>query len=122
MAVDGLAHVNIATSRLDEMRTFYVDVLGLAEGPRPPFKSRGYWLYAGDRPIVHLVEAVGLPQAASAAGVNHIAFGTNDIEAFKEGLKLHAVSFEVSVVPGNGVVQLNFSDPTGVRLEVTSNH
>ena len=121
MTVSGLAHVNIATSRLEEARAFYVEVLGLAEGPRPPFKSRGYWLYAGNHPVVHLVETIGLSPAPHGAGINHIAFETADVEAFAERLKDYGVEFDVSIVPGTGETQLNFSDPTGVRLEVTSN-
>ena len=121
MTVSGLAHVNIATSRLEETRAFYVNVLGLSEGPRPPFKSRGYWLYAGKHPIVHLVVAIGLSPALPGAWINHIAFGTTDAEAFAERLKDHGIDFEISIVPGTGDTQLNFSDPAGVRLEVTSN-
>ena len=41
----GLDHINIATPRLAESRDFYVEVLGLQEGPRPPFEFDGYWLY-----------------------------------------------------------------------------
>jgi catechol 2,3-dioxygenase-like lactoylglutathione lyase family enzyme len=120
VTVIGLAHVNIATNRLEDARAFYVNVLGLTEGPRPPFKSRGYWLYAGSNPVVHLVEAIGLSPAPRGAGINHIAFETADIEAFAERLKKHGVEFDVSIVPGTGESQLNFSDPTGVRLEVNA--
>jgi catechol 2,3-dioxygenase-like lactoylglutathione lyase family enzyme len=121
MTVSGLAHVNIATPHLDETRAFYVDVMGLAEGQRPPFKSRGYWLFAGDRPIVHLVEDLALSPALPVAGINHIAFQTDDVEAFAGRLKAHGIAFEASVVPGTKDSQLIFTDPTGVRLEVTSN-
>ena len=121
MTVTGLAHVNIATSHLEDARAFYVDVLGLAEGPRPPFKSRGYWLYAGNQPVVHLVEAIGVSPAPHGAGIDHIAFGTANVEAFAERLRNRGVEFDASIVPGTGETRLNFSDPTGVRLEVTSN-
>ena len=49
-----LDHVNIRTRRLSVLRAFYTDVLGLKDGPRPPFGHPGAWLYAGDHPIVHL--------------------------------------------------------------------
>jgi catechol 2,3-dioxygenase-like lactoylglutathione lyase family enzyme len=120
VAVTGLAHVNIATSRLEETREFYVTVLGLSEGPRPPFKSRGHWLYAGEHPVVHLVEALGLEPASGSAGVNHIAFETADVDAFAKRLKARGIAFDVSIVPGTDIIQLNFHDPAGVRLEVTS--
>ena len=36
MSVLTLDHVNIATDKLAETRAFFIDVLGLTEGPRPP--------------------------------------------------------------------------------------
>ena len=56
MALESLDHCAIRTTRLEETRRFYVEALGLEVGPRPPLALPGYWLYAGGRPIVHLME------------------------------------------------------------------
>ena len=50
-------HVTIATDDLDGIVAFYRDVLGLEVGPRPAFPFAGAWLYAGGRPIVHLLRS-----------------------------------------------------------------
>jgi catechol 2,3-dioxygenase-like lactoylglutathione lyase family enzyme len=50
-----LDHINIATDRLAETRAFFVEVLGLTERWRPDFPFDGHWLYAGDKPVVHLM-------------------------------------------------------------------
>ena len=63
MAIKGLDHITVNVAELDASRRFYVDVLGLREGERPPFDSPGAWLYAGDRPIVHLVAVEEGPTA-----------------------------------------------------------
>ena len=55
MAINGLDHLTLNTVDLEASRGFYVDILGLRDGDRPPFDSAGAWLYSGDRPIVHLV-------------------------------------------------------------------
>ena len=57
MGIERLDHVNVVTTRLDEMVTWYQTVLGLTLGPRPNFPFPGAWLYAGDHPVVHLVES-----------------------------------------------------------------
>jgi AraC-like DNA-binding protein len=31
-------------------------ILGLSEGPRPPFSVNGQWLYANGHPVIHLIE------------------------------------------------------------------
>src|SRR5689334_18058758 len=56
MQVVALDHAAIKTDRLEETRRFFEEVLGLRVGPRPDFDFPGYWLYAGDRDVVHLVE------------------------------------------------------------------
>ena len=56
MVVSRLQHVNIRCSDAVASRNFYVTLMGLKEGPRPPFESQGYWLYAGSEPVVHLVQ------------------------------------------------------------------
>ena len=49
-----LNHINIRTADLEATRDFYAEVFGLEEGFRPPFPTPGYWMYAGDQPIVHI--------------------------------------------------------------------
>ena len=56
MPVDQLQHVNIRCSDLARSRDFYVHIIGLVEGYRPPFDSIGHWLYIGALPAVHLVQ------------------------------------------------------------------
>src|ERR1700681_3329517 len=54
MSVTTLDHVNILTADVARAKEFCVTVLGLEEGPRPPFSSPGFWLYAGGTAVVHI--------------------------------------------------------------------
>ena len=75
-AVAGLAHVNIRAPQalIEDVRAFYRDVIGLREGPRPPFRSRGYWLYAGGRDVLHLTVDPGAERASGDGWLDHVAF------------------------------------------------
>ena len=55
MGVLAFNHFNIRAPKplLEEVRTFYVDVVGLAEGFRPAVPVPGYWLYLEALPILH---------------------------------------------------------------------
>jgi len=57
MALLSLNHVTIRPHDIEATRDFCVDIVGLREGARPPFGFPGYWLYAGDVPVIHLVGA-----------------------------------------------------------------
>ena len=118
----GLNHYNLRAPRetLDRLRDFYAEVVGLVEGQRPPFGNFGYWLYAGERPVLHLSEASpGEVHAAHVDGTfNHAAFdclGRADTEARLARL---GVPYKTAVVPLTGLVQLFLQDPMGNGVEL----
>ncbi len=120
MPVRSLQHVNIRCADVEASKDFYVALIGLVVGPRPPFASQGYWLYAGDEPVVHLVqkpagEAVRGPDTGA---LDHIAFEGVDLKATRSGLKARGKAFREAVVPRDGVIQLFVTDPDGVLLEL----
>jgi catechol 2,3-dioxygenase-like lactoylglutathione lyase family enzyme len=123
MPVLRFAHVNLRAPRalLDELRDFYVQVVGLQVGPRPPLKRFGYWHYAGGEPVLHLSEAD--PGETFATGLrttfNHVAL---DAQGFRS---TQARLLERGIVPRvvddlvQGQRQLFFSDPAGNGVELS---
>ena len=55
MPLGTLQHFTIEPSDLERTKAFYVDVLGLEVGERPPLDFPGYWLYSGGVATVHLM-------------------------------------------------------------------
>lgn len=122
MLVRGIDHINITApaALLERCRDFYVSVLGLIAGERPPFRSRGYWLYADGRPIVHLTEIEESSVATDHTGAfNHIALRCGPAAAMIARLEQHAIGYRKSGVPGSDVVQLFVRDPAGIGVELT---
>jgi len=120
MAMGALQHINIRCADVGRSRDFYVDIMGLSEGPRPPFASNGYWLYAGSEPVVHLVEkpADEAVRGPGTGDLDHIAFVGHGLEAFKASLSAAALPFREAVVPRDGTVQIFVRDPDDVQLEL----
>ncbi len=121
-SVLALDHVNIRTARLAELVSFYGTVLGLTPGPRPPFGFSGAWLYAADRPVVHLVEvapaAVPASAEADALRLSHFAFRAAGLEALLERLRAAGVRYRATALPGADITQVHFADPDGNALHV----
>lgn len=114
-----LNHVNIVSPKLDETRDFFVTVLGLTVGDRPEIPFDGYWLYAGDKAVVHLQSLDRIAGARGVAGpLDHAAFDVADLETAKRRLAEHGVDFFEVLVPGTGRGQLFLSDPNGVSIEL----
>jgi len=117
-----LDHINISAPMdlLREVRDFYCAVLGLREGPRPDFSRPGYWLYAGDQPLVHLSESKVHYVSEQKGHLDHVAFRTTDLDALVARLESWGVSYTKVHVPERGMTQVFFSDPAGTGLEVNS--
>lgn len=119
MPVLALDHINIAGTPdlIASCRDFYVGVLGLSEGYRPPFRRSGFWLYADDKPVVHLVAGESDAHPAASA-FNHVAFLCIGLEEVVAQLEARGIAFERTEVPATGDVQLFLVDPAGVQVEL----
>lgn len=118
MKVKHLDHVNIRTTRLEDLSAFYREVLGLQEGPRPDFAFEGAWLYCGDRPVVHLVAVPEPPEPPRKLSLEHFAFAAEGLAEFLEHLRQRRIGYRVGVAPGFGIRQVNIHDPDGNHLHV----
>ncbi len=122
MTVNGFDHYNLRAARpvLDELCKFYRDVVGLTVGDRPPFRRPGYWLYAGDRAVLHLSETDDGEQRSRTA-VNtfaHAAFNCTGRAEFERRLKALGIPYRTAQVPLLNIVQLFFHDPAGNGVEL----
>ena len=87
-------------------------------GDRPPFSSRGYWLYVGAVPVVHLVERPAEPEVHGSGAIDHVAFEGTDLDGLRRTLAESGIAYRESTVPGGGTVQVFFRDPNGIQLEI----
>lgn len=117
-----LDHVNIRVpvELLTTLRNFYIDVLDLEDGFRPPFSSIGHWLYAGDQPVLHLsVLRNGQHGVVKEGGtVDHIAFACKDFSAMCSKLESLGIEYRSTVVPVIEQRQVFFRDPAGNGVEL----
>lgn len=122
MSVLGFAHYNLRGSRvqIEALREFYTEVVGLTVGERPPFRSFGYWLYAGGRDLLHLSEArPGEPERADAPTTfDHVALRSTGLPATEQHLRARGIDYRRAEVPETGAQQLFFRDPFGNGVEL----
>lgn len=117
MAIDSIDHYTILASDVDASRDFYVRVLGLTDGDRPPFDFPGAWLYLGDAPVVHLIG--GRSKGATDTGsIDHVAFQASGLAEMRQRLEETGVEFREREVPRLRMAQLFVKDPDGVTVEI----
>lgn len=132
MGIRKLDHFSIRTLKLDETKSFYLDVLALTDGPRPAFKFPGAWLYNGNDAVVHIVgidpknpsattDYLGVKGDRDVVGtgtLDHVAFVANGLSEMRARLAQTAVEFRERTVPDLGLHQIFVEDPNGVTIEL----
>jgi len=117
MAIAGMNHFTVLTSDLDRCKRFYMGVLGLTEGYRPPLTFPGAWLYCGSQAVLHVI--AGRPLPAEAQGViDHMAFTAENLQAVVNTLKSNGIQYELRRQKGPETWQLFCYDPDGARVEL----
>lgn len=123
MAITTLDHINLRTSILEETKDFYVDVLGMEVGDRPPFREFGYWLYSGGHATVHVsYSEADSPRRTNPEGMgdglDHFALYGEGLDDMLASLEKNGVEYEKRLAANDRIVQVFFLDPNGVRVEL----
>ena len=131
MALNFIEHFLIQSADIEQTRDWWVKVLGMRVGPSPDFKFPVYWLYLGDRDVLHLTQGganvsqnrmayLGQhSQATEGSGViDHIGFRATGLEETIAHLNKHGVKFTERQVNDQGLYQLFLFDPNGVKVEL----
>ena len=120
--IKGLNHYNLRSDAqtMEQLKEFYVSVVGLSLGNRPPFESNGYWLYAGDKDVLHLSETKNneKKQHHLDGTFDHMAFSATGLDYFSKKLKENNINFYYREVPEIGTKQIFFKDIVGNGIEL----
>ena len=121
MPIARMDHFTILTMNAEKTVAFYSDILGFTSGPRPAFSFPGAWLYAGEKPILHLVSETGRKDHGSGA-IDHVAINCENIRGTIDQLKKDKMPFEVRKVPARPLQQVFVHDPDGIMIELNFWH
>jgi catechol 2,3-dioxygenase-like lactoylglutathione lyase family enzyme len=117
MSIQAMNHFTVLARDLDTTKAFYIGLLGLTDGPRPPFYFPGAWLYVGDQAVLHII--AGRPVPEPPAGVlDHMAFSASDLDGTVARLKEHKIDYDLRRQAGDGPWQLFCHDPNGAKVEL----
>lgn len=131
MPLSHLEHFLVQADDIEATKDWYVNVLGFHVGDSPNFKFPVYWLYLGDRDIVHITEGGSKvsvnrlkylgqqSQATQGSGVvDHIAFRCSGLKEMIDRFNTLGVEFKQRQVDEEALYQLFLFDPNSIKIEL----
>ena len=125
MRIAGFHHVAVICSDYARSKDFYIRVLGLAVVAENFRAERGSWKLdlavpgGGQVELFSFPDVPERPSRPEAAGLRHLAFAVEDVEAEVAALDRAGIAVEpVRVDPYTGMRFTFFKDPDGLPLEL----
>ena len=117
--IHGMNHFTIVADDREATLAFYCGLLGLVDGPRPPFDFPGAWLYApgGNQAVLHIIFGRPLPTPRTGV-IDHMAFTATDLRAVKARFDAAGIKYDLRQQAGAGTWQLFCHDPSGAKVEL----
>ena len=115
-----LDHITLRTRDLAGTRAFFLTLFDdLEERERPEAIQRipGHWLYANNKPIVHLIGALGHGLDTASEAFDHVGLHLEGYAAFRAKLDTLAIQYSTMDLPEIAERRLFFRTPSGLLLE-----
>jgi hypothetical protein len=122
-------HILVLARNVNAMHRFFIDAIGLEDGPRPPFPFPDHWCYSEGKPLIHITSAEGNSSQGEWLGesgpmgsgvVDHIAFTGDNFQSLRERLSRLGIPASVRQVPLEGLIQVLCPAPKASRLRYSS--
>ena len=111
--LNGIHHVSINVSDVDEAVKFYVDVLGMERLSRPELGFPGAWLKSVNQEV-HLLGVESTPPPKQ----QHFAFAVDDVAAVRTAVEIAGFKCSKPKEITNVCLQAFTHDPSGNMVEL----
>ena len=104
MRLHALDHYTVKTTNVEATAWFYKDVTGMERGPMPERDYSILWLYAGNKPVLHIVERDEVTETNGGL-IDHAAFRATYYSGIKAKLDARDIEFQEQCLPQIGLHQ-----------------
>jgi len=118
-------HLSLSAKQPEVMRDFLVELLDLHVGDRPGLNFNGYFLFAGDKDVIHIFgQSMSRGKEAAHAFnseqnvVHHVCFFSDDYSETMARIDRMGLDYSISSVPNSPVKQIFVRAPENLILEI----
>ena len=117
MQLHALDHYTVKTTDVEATARFYEYVFGMERGPMPELDFSTLWLYAGNKPVLHIVERDEVTETDGGL-IDHVAFRATDYSGIKAKLDARDIEFPEQCLPQIGLHQVFAKCDDGTWVEL----
>jgi catechol 2,3-dioxygenase-like lactoylglutathione lyase family enzyme len=118
-------HLSLSARNPQKMSDFLVALLDLTVGTRPNLEFSGYFLFTGDKDVIHIF-ANQQPDVSNQLSqneqpqniVHHVSFFSDDYQDVLARIAKLGLRYSMSEVPGTSVKQIFVRGPEGLIIEI----
>ena len=115
-------HLSLSAKDPEGMKDFLVSLLGLTMGHRANLPFAGYFLYAGDKDLVHIFgRDSDSPKDKPAINnniIHHVSFFSDDYEEIMHRIQKLGAVFKINEMPDTDVKQIFVHAPENLLIEI----
>lgn len=119
-------HISLSAKNPERMKDFLCELLGLEVGSRPNFSFDGYFLYAGEKDVIHLFrnpediegDASKAQDSLNQNIVHHICFYSDDNGATMDRISKLNLKYSINAIPGSSNQQIFIRAPENLMIEI----
>ena len=108
--IKGINHFNLRSDEetMHILKDFYINIVGLALGERPAFESKGFWLNAAGKDVLHLSSTKDNQKNEHHVNstFDHLAFSASNLPHYEKILTDNNIKYIHREVPEIGTKQL----------------
>jgi len=119
-------HLSLNAKNPERMKDFLMDLLGLRLGVRPNLTFDGYFLYAGDKDVIHIFSQYAKDDSSIEKAFNieeknivhHVSFFSDDYEETIKRIEHLNLNYSLSSVPDTQIKQVFVRAPENLMIEI----
>ncbi len=119
-------HLSLNARNPERMKDFLIDLLGLRVGFRPNFTFDGYFLYAGDKDVIHIFSQYAKSDLSTDKTFNieeqnivhHVSFFSDNYDETIKRIERLNLNYSLSSVPDTKIKQVFVRAPENLMIEI----
>ncbi|MGJ8646620.1 MAG: VOC family protein [Marinomonas colpomeniae] len=117
-------HLSLSAKEPEKIKDFLIELLDLEVKTRPDFSFSGYFLFAGDKDVIHIfpqqsdIEAHNLENCFVPNIVHHVSFFSDNYDEVMQKIAQMGLRYNINNVPNSPVKQFFVRAPENLIIEI----